>query len=54
MGEVRKVYKIDAYVTLIIQGYRSADSQGHLYPNVYSNTVNISQIMEGAQMSINR
>ena len=29
------------------KGYRSADAQGHLYPNVYSSTLN-SQIMERA------
>ena len=28
------------------KGYRSADTQGHLYPNVYSSTFNNSQIME--------
>ena len=28
------------------QGYRSADSQGHMYPNVYSSAFNNSQIME--------
>ena len=35
------------------KGYRSADSQGHMYPNVYSSTFNNSQIMGRAQMSIN-
>ena len=30
------------------KGYRSADAQGHLYPNVYSSTLNNSQIMERA------
>ena len=32
---------------------RSADSQGHMYPNVYSSTINNRQIMERAQMAIN-
>ena len=27
------------------KGYRSADSQGHMYPNVYSSAFNNSQIM---------
>ena len=30
------------------KGFRSADSQRHLYPNVYSSTFNNSQIREGA------
>ena len=30
------------------KGYRNADAQGHLYPNVYSSTLNNSQIMERA------
>ena len=30
------------------KGYRSADAQGHMYPNVYSNDFNNSQIMERA------
>ena len=35
------------------KGYRSAVSKGHMYPSVYSNAFNNSQIMERAQMSIN-
>ena len=34
------------------KGYRYAVSKGHMYPNVYSSTVNNSQSMERAQMSI--
>ena len=34
------------------QGYKSADSNGHLHPNVYSSAINNSQLMERAQMSI--
>ena len=34
------------------KGYRYAVSKGHTYPNVYSSTLNNSQRMEGAQMSI--
>ena len=30
------------------KGYRSANVEGHLYPNVYSSTFNNSQIMERA------
>ena len=30
------------------KGYRSADSQGHMYPTVYSSAFNNSQIMERA------
>ena len=33
-------------------GYRCAVSQGHTHPNVYSSTINSSQSMERAQMSI--
>ena len=33
------------------KGYRSADSKGHMHPNVYSSTINNSQSMERAQMS---
>ena len=35
------------------KGYRNADSQGNMHPNVYSSAINNSQIMERAQMSIN-
>ena len=31
---------------------KNADSKGHMHPNVYSSTINNSQIMERAQMSI--
>ena len=34
-------------------GYRYAVSKGHMHPNVYSSTMNNSQSMERAQMSIN-
>ena len=34
------------------KGYRSADSKGHMHPNVYSSTTDNNQIMERAQMSI--
>ena len=33
-------------------GYRCAVSKGHMYPHVYNSTVNNSQSMERAQMSI--
>ena len=32
--------------------YKNTDSKGHMHPNVYSSTINNSQIMERAQMSI--
>ena len=34
------------------KGYRDAVSKGDVHPNVYSSTVNNSQSMERAQMSI--
>ena len=34
------------------KGYRCAVSKGHMHPNVYSSTINNSQSMERAQMSI--
>ena len=34
------------------KGYKSVDSKGHLHPNVYSSTVNNSQIMKRVQKSI--
>ena len=34
------------------KGYRCAVLKGHLHPNVYSSTINNSQSMERAQMSI--
>ena len=34
------------------KGYRYAVSKGHMHPNVYSSTINNSQSMERAQMSI--
>ena len=33
---------------------KNADSKGYMHPNVYNSTMNNSQIMERAQMSINR
>ena len=35
------------------EGYRSAVSKGHMPPNVYSSTIDNSQIMERAHMFIN-
>ena len=35
------------------KGHRYAVSKGHRHPNVYSSTINNSQSMERAQMSIN-
>ena len=32
------------------KGYKNAESKGHMQPNVYSSTINNSQIMERAQM----
>ena len=37
----------------ISKGYRCAILKGHMYCNVYSSTINNSQSMERAQMSIN-
>ena len=34
-------------------GYRCAVSKGHMHPHVYSSTINNSQSMERAQISIN-
>ena len=36
----------------ISKGYENADLTGHMYPNVYSSTINNSHIMKRAQMSI--
>ena len=35
------------------KGYRCAVLKGHMHPNIYSSTINNSQSMERAQMSIN-
>ena len=35
------------------KGYRCAVLKGHMHPHVYSSTINNSQRMERAQMSIN-
>ena len=32
--------------------YKNAHSEGHMHPNVYSSTINNSQSMERAQMSL--
>ena len=37
----------------LYKGYRCAVSKGHMHPNVYSSTIDNSQSMERAQMSIN-
>ena len=34
------------------KGYKNADSKGHMHSNVYTSTINNSQIMERTQMSI--
>ena len=34
------------------QGYKNTDLKGHMYSKVYISTINNSQIMERAQMSI--
>ena len=34
------------------KGYKSADSKGHMHPNVYSSTIDNSQRIERAQMAI--
>ena len=36
------------------RGYRCAVAKGHMHPHVYSSTINNSQSMERAQMSIDR
>ena len=36
----------------VSKGYKTTDSKGHMYPNVYSSAINNSQSMEKAQMSI--
>ena len=36
----------------LFKGYKNADLKGHMHPNVSSSTINNSQIMERAQMSI--
>ena len=38
----------------VSKGYRYAVSKGHTHPNVYSSTLDNSQSMEKAQMSIDR
>ena len=38
----------------LAKGYRCALSKGHMHPNVYSSTINSTQSMERAQMSIDR
>ena len=35
------------------KGYRDAVLKGHMHPNTYSSTINNTQSMERAQMSIN-
>ena len=37
----------------LYRGHKSGDSKGHMHPNVYSSTINNSQIMERVQMSVN-
>ena len=39
-------------IRYLCKGYKTADSKGHMHPNVYSSTINNSQIMESSQMSI--
>ena len=33
------------------KGYKNADSEGHMYPNVYSSAIDNSQIVERAQIT---
>ena len=39
-------------IRYLSKGYKNADSKRHMHLNVYSSTINNSQIMERAQMSI--
>ena len=39
-------------IRYVSKGYKSADSKGHMHPNVYSSTIDNSQSMERTQMSI--
>ena len=42
------------YITRYLsKGYSYAVLKGHMHPNAYSSTINNSQIIERAQMSIN-
>ena len=34
------------------KGYKTADSKGHMHPNVYGSAIDSSQSMDRAQMSI--
>ena len=43
----------DCTTRYLSRGYRCVVLKGHIHPNVYSSTVNNSQSMETAQMSIN-
>ena len=44
-----KIQKLHYYLP---KGYKNADLKWYMHPNVYSNIINNSQIMERAQMSI--
>ena len=41
-------------IRYLSKGYRCAVSKGHMHPHVYSSTINKSQSMERAQMSLDR
>ena len=43
---------INCTTRYLSKGYKNADLKGHMHPNVSSSTINNSQIMERAQMSI--
>ena len=43
---------INCTTRYLSKGYRYAVSKGHMHPNVYSSTINNSQSIERAQMSM--
>ena len=46
------LWPINCTTRNLFKGYKNADLKGHMHPNIYSSTINNSQIMERTQMSM--
>ena len=51
---LKKLNRTTLNTRYLSKGYRYVVSKGHMHPNVCSSTINDSQSMERAQMSIDR
>ena len=51
-SKTNTIWYINRSTGYLSKRYKHSDSKGHMHPNVYSEIINNSQILERAQMSI--